>query len=67
MTRVEAEEQLRHAEGILLVIWRAVYQGDVTPVRGYLHATPALDMARQRVDAACAAWLEAIGKEDEHG
>jgi hypothetical protein len=67
MTRDEAEEQLRHAEGILLVIWRAMYQGAATEANGYLHTTFAIEAARKRFDAACAAWLEAIGKEVEHG
>jgi hypothetical protein len=60
------EAELRNAEAILSTIWRGVYQGDVTPGRGYLHATPALDAARQRFDDACKAWLEAVGKVDEH-
>jgi hypothetical protein len=67
MTRDEAEEQLRHAEGILLVIWRGVYQGNATGANGYSHTTTAFIRAQQRFDAACAAWLEAVAKEDEHG
>jgi hypothetical protein len=66
MTILEAEEQLRHAEGILLVIQRAVYQGDMSAM-SYPHAHAALLVARQRFNQACAAWLETIAKEGEHG